>query len=252
MLAGLVGMERCQVAKSFLRALLVAALALVLLPGGDASKEHGGIRGRRVFATKGITHLNGRALESQLFPTRNMKKGHLKSRMKFASKSSLDEGGDSKEEAHWLLVKDKEGLPVLVIIFLVFGFVCMTVGAIFSLVMAVQYDGDADLRPMGPVYYYLIFFVASVSALSYYSMWSETVVLHVHDGEVVRIVFPARYLDWAVTSPLMLVGVGLLGNAALPAILGMVGSDLIMIGCLYTAAMYAPAHKYFWFGVSRS
>ena len=105
---------------------------------------------------------------------------------------------------------------------------------------------------MGPVYYYLIFFVASVSALSYYSMWSETVVLHVHDGEVVRIVFPARYLDWAVTSPLMLVGVGLLGNAALPAILGMVGSDLIMIGCLYTAAMYAPAHKYFWFGVSRS
>jgi len=87
---------------------------------------------------------------------------------------------------------------VLVIIFLVFGFVCMTVGAIFSLVMAVQYDGDADLRPMGPVYYYIIFFVSSVSALVYYSMWSETGVMHVHDGEHIRIVFPARYLDWCV------------------------------------------------------
>jgi bacteriorhodopsin len=30
----------------------------------------------------------------------------------------------------------------------------------------------------------------------------------------------------------------------------MVGSDLIMIGCLYTAALYAPVHKYFWFGVA--
>lgn len=27
-------------------------------------------------------------------------------------------------------------------------------------------------------------------------------------------------------------------------------SDLIMIGCLYTAALYAPVHKYFWFGVA--
>ena len=159
-------------------------------------------------------------------------------------------GGGQEDEAYWLLAKDKEGLPVLVIIFLVFGFVCMTVGAIFSLVMAVQYDGDVDLRPMGPVYYYIIFFVASVSALVYYSMWSETGVMHVHDGETERIVFPARYLDWAVTTPLMLVGLGLLGNAALPAILGMVGSDLIMIGCLYTAAIYAPVHRYFWFGVA--
>jgi bacteriorhodopsin len=162
---------------------------------------------------------------------------------------ALTEGG-ADDEAYWLLAKDKEGLPVLVIIFLVFGFVCMTVGAIFSLVMAVQYDGDADLRPMGPVYYYIIFFVASVSALVYYSMWSETGVMHVHDGDTERIVFPARYLDWAVTTPLMLVGLGLLGNAALPAILGMVGCDLIMIGCLYTAAIYAPVHKYFWFGVA--
>ena len=27
-------------------------------------------------------------------------------------------------------------------------------------------------------------------------------------------------------------------------------SDLIMIGCLYTAALYAPVHKFFWFGVA--
>ena len=167
----------------------------------------------------------------------------------------LNEGGDSNAEVNWLFDKDKEGLPVLAIIFLVFGFVCMTVGAIFSLVMAVQYDGDADIRPMGPVYYYIIFFVCSVSALVYFSMWSETGVAHITEygknGEAyTRVVFPARYLDWAVTSPLILVGLGLLGNSSLPALLGMVGSDLIMIGCLYTAALYAPVHKYFWFGVA--
>ena len=27
-------------------------------------------------------------------------------------------------------------------------------------------------------------------------------------------------------------------------------SDLILIGCLYTAALYAPIHKFFWFGVA--
>ena len=163
--------------------------------------------------------------------------------------AALSEGGGDGEEG-WLQAKDKEGLPVLVIIFLVLGFVCMTVGAIFALVMAVSYDGDKDLRSTGPVYYYIIFFVASVSALVYYSMWSETGVMHVADGDVVRIVFPARYLDWAVTSPLMLVGLGLLGNASLPSILGMVGCDLVMIGCLYTSSIYAPVHKYFWFGVA--
>ena len=166
-----------------------------------------------------------------------------------AVEAALSEGGGDGEEG-WLQAKDKEGLPVLVIIFLVLGFVCMTVGAIFALVMAVSYDGDSDLRSTGPVYYYIIFFVASVSALVYYSMWSETGVMHVADGDVVRIVFPARYLDWAVTSPLMLVGLGLLGNASLPSILGMVGCDLVMIGCLYTSSIYAPVHKYFWFGVA--
>jgi bacteriorhodopsin len=216
---------------------LVAALALTLLvdDGAADAAQRGRGRGvaRRTHLTSKVEVLRQKKSERRGMPVLN------------------EGGGDEDQEVNWLLAKDKEGLPVLVIIFLVFGFVCMTVGAIFSLVMAVQYDGDADLRPMGPVYYYIIFFVTSVSALVYYSMWSETGVMHVTEGQnVARIVFPARYFDWAVTSPLMLVGLGLLGNAALPAILGMVGSDLMMIGCLYTAALYAPEHKYFWFGVA--
>lgn len=196
--------------------ILVAALVLVLLPGDAAAAEHAAHRGRfqQGGSARGVTQLSK---VGEFMRKKAIEKGGG------AGMTAMNEGGSSEEEINWLLAKDQEGLPVLVIIFLVLGFVCMTVGAIFSLVMAVSYDGDSDLRPMGPVYYYIIFFVASVSALVYYSMWSETGVMHVHDGEHVRIVFPARYLDWAVTSPLMLVGLGLLGNAALPAILGMVG-----------------------------
>ena len=220
--------------------LVAAALALSLLADGGAAEDVAQHRGRG--------SARGTQLSSKVEAVLRKKAA---ARAGGGGMATLNEGGSEEQEVNWLLAKDKEGLPVLAIIFLVFGFVCMTVGAIFSLVMAVQYDGDADLRPMGPVYYYIIFFVASVSALVYYSMWSETGVMHVADGHhVTRIVFPARYFDWAVTSPLMLVGLGLLGNAALPAILGMVGSDLMMVGCLYTAAIYAPEHKYFWFGVA--
>jgi len=146
----------------------------------------------------------------------------------------------------WLLTRDNEGIPMLALIFLVFGFIVMSIAAVFTLVLAVRYDGEIDQRPMGPIYYYIMFFVASISALVYYSMWSETSVVHIKEDGQNHILFPARYFDWAVTSPLMLIALSLLGDAPLPAIVGIVGCDILNVSCLFFGAFYGYEHKFFW------
>nr|AHH02103.1 protein 110 [synthetic construct] len=134
----------------------------------------------------------------------------------------------------------------------VFGFVVMVVAAVFFLVMALRYDGEADTRRHGPMFFYLVFFVTSISAMTYYSMWTETSVLHVEqegDDEDKRTIFPARYIDWIVTTPLMLATVSLLGNAPTSSLVAMIGSDLLFFSSLYIGAVQTAGHKWFWWGV---
>mmetsp|Transcript_47321 Transcript_47321/g.73958 ORF Transcript_47321/g.73958 Transcript_47321/m.73958 type:complete len:240 (+) Transcript_47321:1-720(+) len=125
----------------------------------------------------------------------------------------------------------------------------MTVAAVFSLVMTLRYDGEKDARPDGPIYYYLVFFATAVSALAYYSMWEETAVLHVKEDSGVRVIFPERYLDAALTHSMVIIAISYLGKASTASMVGTVGSDLFMVGCLYVGAVLSPEHKFFWWGV---
>ena len=38
----------------------------------------------------------------------------------------------------WLLTRDSEGIPMLALIFVVFGFIVMSIAAVFTLVLAVR------------------------------------------------------------------------------------------------------------------
>mmetsp|Transcript_22394 Transcript_22394/g.45270 ORF Transcript_22394/g.45270 Transcript_22394/m.45270 type:complete len:346 (+) Transcript_22394:2-1039(+) len=157
---------------------------------------------------------------------------------------------EEKEEKQWWEEDDEEGLSNLTLVMFVLGFVVMAVAAVFFLVMAFRYDGETDSRAHGPMFYYIVFFVTSISALTYYSMWTETAVWHIKEADETRTIFPARYLDWIVTSPLMLAAVSLFGNAPTSSLVGVIGSDLLFISSLYVGGVESTAHKYFWWGVA--
>eukprot|EP00961_Rhodomonas_salina_P142089 1913393-Rhodomonas_salina.1 len=100
-----------------------------------------------------------------------------------------------------------------------------------------MYGTDILCDAFRPMFYYIVFFVSAISAMTYYrcccfpsradaprlldadlgvcrlcySMWTETAVLHIVEEDGERIVFPARYLDWLITTPLMLAAVSLFG-----------------------------------------
>jgi len=165
-----------------------------------------------------------------------------------------EEEGDAEaaasEEESWLLKTDDQGFTNLALIFLVTSLVIFGVTALCSLVLALRHDGADDSRPHSSViYYYILMFMATVSALCYYSMYSEVAVVHKEEGGAPRTLFPAQYIEWAVTSPLLLLALALLGNAPWTSIFASIGCDLIMVACLYVGAFISPEHKFFWWGV---
>lgn len=101
------------------------------------------------------------------------------------------------------------------------------------------------------------FFVCLIAAMAYFAM-ANAQGLKVVDG---RTVFYARYVDWAFTTPLLLLGLLMI---ALPPVLrgddtrdrtsliaGVLGADVLMIVTGVIAALTADdAVKYVWFVIS--
>ncbi|MEI7714472.1 MAG: bacteriorhodopsin [Mycobacterium sp.] len=116
-------------------------------------------------------------------------------------------------------------------------------------------------------------FVCAIAACMYLLMalgqgvaiFSETTVALTRDGldvtSAFNLVYWARYLDWIITTPLLLIGlltVALRANSGgeagrdRQALVGaVIGADVLMIvtGFIGTIS-FVPAHKYVWFGVS--
>lgn len=158
--------------------------------------------------------------------------GNIRSAKRVVSWLAAEEEGmqqDAAEGESWLLKEDSQGFTNLALVFLVTTFVVFGVTALCCLVLALRHDGADDSRPNSSlVFYYILMFITTSSALCYYSMYSEVAVVHKQEGGEVRTLFPAQYIEWAVTSPLSLLALALLGNAPWTSIFSSVGCDLIM------------------------
>jgi len=107
------------------------------------------------------------------------------------------------------------------------------------------------------------FFVTLFAAAAYFAMASGTGVLEAaRDGAKDVTVFYARYIDWTVTTPLLLLG---LMMVALPSLRGggeegrdrngliglLIGADVFMIVTGFVGALTAnETDRYVWFGIS--
>lgn len=83
----------------------------------------------------------------------------------------------------------------------------------------------------------MAFFVASISIFTYFSMWTEKGILRVAQEDEDRILFPAWYLDWAITLPTLVGAIGLVGNWAGSSIVASIGSAVMMLGLLWFGAV---------------
>jgi len=90
---------------------------------------------------------------------------------------------------------------------------------------------------------FLGFFICGMAALSYFAMSTQegAIDIHVHGGY--RQVFYARYIDWFVTTPLLLLDVLLLSGASIGDTLWIVAADVLMI---ITGLISAMVHHGQW------
>lgn len=145
--------------------------------------------------------------------------------------------------------EDENELPDHVTVFFAIGFAIMALFAVVFLNLALSFNGPGS-RQHGPMMHFLAFFVASISVFTYFSMWANTGVMHVEyvgEAEESRVLFPAWYLDWAITIPTILVAIGMVGSWAISSIVITCGSALMMLGTLWFGAATEGAYRYVFF-----
>jgi bacteriorhodopsin len=121
-----------------------------------------------------------------------------------------------------------------------FGTAGMSVGALVFLVLGRGARGGSQDVFM------VTFFVAAVAATAYLAMaldQGRTMI----DG---REVFYARYVDWLITTPLLLIDLAILVRASRSLTTWLVGLDVYMIGTGLIAGLTSGGKRYVWFAVS--
>ena len=120
------------------------------------------------------------------------------------------------------------------------GTIGMTIGALSFLVLG---RGAQD---EGRDFFVITFFIALVAATSYLAMAMDQGIVTI-DG---REVFYARYIDWLITTPLLLLDLAILVGARRQIIAWLIGLDVYMIGTGLVAGLTANNERYVWFAVS--
>ncbi|MDY6779335.1 MAG: bacteriorhodopsin [Halobacteria archaeon] len=95
-------------------------------------------------------------------------------------------------------------------------------------------------------------FITLVAAASYLSMalgFSVTELI-MQNGET-KTIFWGRYVDWVITTPLLLVDLALLANVDRNTLFTLIGLDVFMIVTGLVATLSnVTGHRYIWWGVS--
>lgn len=124
--------------------------------------------------------------------------------------------------------------------FLWIGTAGMTAGALAFLVLGRRARGE------GGSFFLITFFIAFVAATAYLAMALGQGIVTVGGREL----FYARYADWLITTPLLLLDLAILVGASRILISWLIGLDIYMIGTGLIAGLTAGNERYIWFAVS--
>jgi len=144
-------------------------------------------------------------------------------------------GGDAGD----MVVSFPDDYPNSVRHFLLIGFMGMLLGAgIFF------YQGIT--RKVNTMSHVLCFFIAVLSATSYYAMWEGLGVMFKTIDTTPRVIFWVHYMDWVVTGPLLITLLALLSKTDTVTTVFMVGNTIMMVLASLVGAMTVAPFKYMW------
>lgn len=123
------------------------------------------------------------------------------------------------------------------------GFIGMVVG---SLVFGAK--AAANRRKEGMEFHLVSFFITLWAAALYLSMvLGETVLFNFKGQETL---FWGRYIDWMITTPLLLMDLGILAGARPKLIAGVMAADAFMIITGLVATLEGSPTNYLWYVIS--
>lgn len=137
-------------------------------------------------------------------------------------------------------VRFPEAFPHSIRHWLLIGCLGTGIGAACAFFLALGNPRDLSMPAV------LGFIICAVAMVSYYCMWSGVGVEFKSTGSTPRVIFYPKYLDWAVTTPLLVTALGLVGGADMATIVAMVGNDMLMIFCGLVGACLTAPYKYVW------
>jgi len=123
--------------------------------------------------------------------------------------------------------------------FLVIAALGMAIGAGIFLYLGMN-------RPKNTLTHSIAFIIASVSAMTYYAMWTGMGVEFKTTDVSPRVIFWGRYIDMVVTVPLLLIQLALIAKADTSAMVSSTGNAILMVISYLVGAMNIAPFKYMW------
>lgn len=123
------------------------------------------------------------------------------------------------------------------------GFVGMVAGAVIFALQAIAWRRKEEMEfPL------VSFFITLWAATLYLTMIMGETVLHNFNGQ--SEIFVGRYIDWSVTTPLLLLDLGVIAGARPKLIAGIMGADVFMIITGAIGALEDAPKNYLWYVIS--
>ncbi|GAC1303802.1 MAG: bacteriorhodopsin [Vulcanimicrobiaceae bacterium] len=125
------------------------------------------------------------------------------------------------------------------------GEICMAFGVLAFWFMSLR------ARPEDKHHYLVSIFIVVIATMSYFAMAIGQTHLTLSDGHAI---FIARYLDWAFTTPLLLLGTATIGMRALSVnktiVYGAIGADVVMIVTGLAGGLSVDHSRWVWYAYS--
>ncbi len=125
------------------------------------------------------------------------------------------------------------------------GEICMAFGAIAFFFMSFK------ARAEDKHHYLVSILIVVIATMSYFAMAIGQTHLTLSDGHSIYI---ARYLDWAFTTPLLLLGTATIGMRALSVnktiVYGAIGADIVMIVAGLAGGLSVDHSRWIWYAYS--
>jgi bacteriorhodopsin len=124
---------------------------------------------------------------------------------------------------------------------LVIGFICMALSTLYFYMMAVAAKGNKFFET-------LTMLITGIASLAYLTMWSGAGRMWVEEVPgTISPVYWGRYVDWILTTPLMIWDILALAGAPADEIMLAVGIDILMIAFGLVGAQTPDQNKWFFF-----